>query len=82
MNIINCTFLILNIEYTCNYLSPSHIYEAGGWRGKAHIYPDNHFCRKKKLYYIKLRLSEFLPLLNHPGTLFTLMYYELSFPSL
>lgn len=38
--------------------------------------------RIKKLPSIKLRLSEFLPLLNDLGTLFTLMYYELSFPSL
>ena len=38
--------------------------------------------RRKKLRSIKLRLSEFLPLLNDLGTLFTLMDYELSFPFL
>jgi len=53
--------------------SPEQGREAEGARAHIHTQTIILVGRKKKLPSIKLRLSEFLPLLNDLGTLFTLM---------
>lgn len=73
-------------EINCNIsqnLAYSHLSWGGKQRERADIQTQTVILvGGKKLPCIKLRLSEFLQLLNDLGTLFTLMYYELSFPSL
>lgn len=76
---------ILNVRNgVCAYTNTPPEQGSEAERARAHIHTQTIILvgRKKNLPHIKVRLSEFLPLLNDLGTLFTLMYYELSFPSL